>query len=148
MPPITIETASGDSFTANQRGTIQIEITSDPIHNLPKVSITLTNVIYALKLKANLLLVGRMTSSNVDVVFSKHTSSLTHNGKVLAHGPKVNNLSTYVASSATPKPHTSANYSTEPSDLSIWHHRLTHTSYSTLETMKRLDSATSFNPKS
>ena len=89
-----------------------------------------------------------MTSSNVDMVFSKHTSSITHNGKVLAHRPKVNNLFTYVASSITSKPPTSANYSAEPSDLSLWHQRLTHTSYSTLETMKRLDSATGFNPKS
>ena len=89
-----------------------------------------------------------MTSSIVNVIFSKYISSLTHNSKILAHGPKVNNLFTYVASSATPEPPTSANYSTEPSDLSLWHHRLTHTSYSTLETMKRLNSATGFTPKS
>ena len=58
IPPVTIETASGDSFTANQRGTIRIAIVSDPSLELLDVPITLTDVIYVLKLKANLLSVG------------------------------------------------------------------------------------------
>ena len=49
IPPVTIETASRDSFTANQRGTICIAIVSDPSLELPDVPITLTNVIYAPK---------------------------------------------------------------------------------------------------
>ena len=58
IPPVQIECISGDTFTANQKGTINISITSDPTFSLPDVPITLTNVIYVLKLQANLLSVG------------------------------------------------------------------------------------------
>ena len=97
IPPITTETASGESFTANQRGTICTNIVSDPSLELPDVPIHLTDVIYAPKLKVNLLSVGRMTSSNVNVMFSKYFSSLTLNGSIIAYGPKINNLFTYTA---------------------------------------------------
>ena len=37
-----------------------------------------------------------MTKSNVNVFFRKEGSSLTLNSMILAHGPKVNNLFTYI----------------------------------------------------
>jgi Pol polyprotein, beta-barrel domain len=43
IAPVTIETASGDSFVATQRGTIHIDIVSDPTFRLPDVPITLTD---------------------------------------------------------------------------------------------------------
>ena len=61
--PITIEMASSESFTATQRGSIRMRIVSDPIYDLPDLPVTLIDVIYALKLQANLLSVGRMTNS-------------------------------------------------------------------------------------
>ena len=46
IAPVTIQTASGDSFMANQSGTIRIKIKSDPSLELPDLHITLTDVIY------------------------------------------------------------------------------------------------------
>ena len=74
--PITIETSSGDVFTAKERGTINIVIYSDPSTSLPDLPITLLNVIYVLKLNANLLSVGRMTQADVNVSFYKNYSSI------------------------------------------------------------------------
>ena len=146
-PPVTIETASGDSFTANQRGMIHIAIVSDPSLELLDVPITLTNVIYVLKLKANLLLVGRMTNSNVNMIFRKYSSSLALNGVILTHGLKVDNLFTYVALPIpTDRPET-VNFSTEHPDITLWHHRLAHTNYSMLDLMRWLHTVEGFFPK-
>ena len=84
ITPITIQMASGNSFTANQSRTIHIKVMSDPPNDLPNVHITLTNVIYAPKLRANLLSVGRMTTVNVNILFSKYQSMLLLNGRILA----------------------------------------------------------------
>ena len=118
---------------------------SDPMYQLPKVPIMLTNIIYAPKLKTNLLSVGWMT--NINVIFRKHSSTLIYNGQILAHGPKVNNLFTYVALPVPPNAPVLANYSAEPFDISLWDHILSHTSYSMLETMKKLHTAIGFMPK-
>ena len=71
IKPITIETASGESFTAMQHGSIRMRIISDLTYDLPDLPVTLIDVIYAPKLQANILSVGRMTNSNLDVMFSK-----------------------------------------------------------------------------
>ena len=67
IAPITIQTASRDSFTANQSRSICIKIKSDPSLELPDLHITLTNVIYVPSLHANLLSVRHMTNANVNV---------------------------------------------------------------------------------
>ena len=46
IPPITIETASGDTFKANKRGIVNIAIRSDPSSDLADMQVTLMNVIY------------------------------------------------------------------------------------------------------
>jgi hypothetical protein len=58
IPKIKIETSSGESFTANQKGTVQIKIQSCAYMHLPDLILTLENVIFVLKLNANLLSVG------------------------------------------------------------------------------------------
>ena len=148
IPPVSIECASGDIFTANQKGTINISITSDPTYGLPNVPVTLTNVIYVPKLQANLLSVGRMTNSSVNVAFSKTHSSITFRGKLLAYAPKVNNLFACVALTETKELANIAKYSDEPARIVLWHHRLAHTNYHTLESMKRLNTITGFDPGS
>ena len=55
IDPITIETASGESLTANQRGTVRIIIASKTHFQLPSIHISLLNVIYVPKHCANLL---------------------------------------------------------------------------------------------
>ena len=148
ISPVTIQTASGESFTANLQGTIQIDIISDPDLGLPSVPITLTNVIYAPNLRSNLLSVGRMTNANVEVVFNKDTSYLMHRGHRLAYGSKVGNLFTYLA--ITPNLKTIhrevVHLSAEPAEIILWHHRLSHTNYHTLENMKKLGTALRFTP--
>ena len=146
VAPITIQTASGDSFTADQSGMIHIKVTSNPPYNLPDVTITLTDVIYAPKLRANLLSVGRMTNANVNVSFSKYQSALSLNGKILARGPKLDNLFIYTAIPVPKDTPELAYYAIEPASIVLWHHRLAHTGYSTLETMKRLHTADGFSP--
>ena len=47
---------------------------------------------------------------------------LTYNS--LAHRPKINNLFNYVASLVSLATPILANYSAEPSDISLWHHML------------------------
>ena len=86
--PVTIKTASGESFTANQCGTVRIVINSDTRFRLPNVPVTLLDVIYIPKLRANLLSIGHMTNLNVDVIFSKTQSSLSHYSSIIARGPK------------------------------------------------------------
>jgi hypothetical protein len=87
-----------------------------------------------------------MTNANVDVIFRRDSSSMTYNGVLLAHGDKVDNLFTYTAL-IPPKPQIEyAKISYEPAEIILWHHRLAHTSYSTLESMKRLGTAKKFSP--
>ena len=84
VTPITIKTASGEAFTANQRGTICITLCSDPMHNLSNIPITLLDVIYIPKLNVNLMSVGRMTNANIEVILSREHSSLILEGSILA----------------------------------------------------------------
>ena len=81
-----------------------------------------------------------------DVAFSKDQSFLTLNGKILAYGIKTNNLFTYMTLPPLPNQSELADYTAEPTEIVLWHHRLTHTGYSTLENMKRLKTAISFHP--
>ena len=103
------------------------------------------DVIYVPNLKANLLLVGCMTQAGINVIFYKDHSKLILDNYVVAHGEKINNLYAY---SALPEPEKpieyaiSANISPDPV---LWHHRLAHTSYSTLEKMDRAQSALGFH---
>ena len=147
ITPVRIQTASGDSFTANQSRSIHIRIKSDATFELPDLHITLTNVIYVPSLHANLLLVGCMTNANVNVMFSKNHSALTLNSQIIARGPKVNNLFVYTAS-PMPKNMPEATYysATELADIVLWHHQLAHTGYSTLEAMQRLRTTDRFMP--
>ena len=87
-----------------------------------------------------------MTNSGVSVHFSKHLSWLVLDRKALAYGPKENNLYTYVALPIGPKTET-ADYISEPSGPTLWHHRLTHTSYHTIDNMRKLQTAKNFNPR-
>ena len=146
IAPIQIECASGDTFTANQKGTINISITSDPTFGLPDILITLTNVIYMPKLQANLLSVGRMTSSNVNVIFTKTHSAIVFKGKLLVYTPKINNLFACVVFTETKELANIAKYIDEPARIILWHHRLAHTNYHTLESMKKLNTVKGFNP--
>jgi len=90
-----------------------------------------------------------MTTANIDVPFGKNMSSLTLNGRIIAQGEKANNLFTYVTIPVhkTTKPTSNQtmirqpdesvkmiNYA-NPADITLWHHRLAHTGYSTLEAM-------------
>ena len=143
IPPIKIDIANGESFTANQRGTINLRVASDPRWELDDVHITLTDVIYAPNLRSNLLSVGRMTNSNVNVHFGKHMSWLIFNGKIIAYGPRENNLYTYVA---FPTKTETADLTSEPSEPTLWHHRLAHTSYHTIDNMKKLQTIENFHP--
>ena len=104
----------------------------------------LTDVIYAPKLRANLLAVGWMTGSNINVLYRKESLSLTLNGMILVHGPKTNNLFTYVAFSIPKNGPEIARYTAEPSEITIWHYRLAHRSYLTLENMKKLKTVQGF----
>ena len=137
VPPIIIETASGESFTSNQRGNIRIKIKSD---DLDDVSVTLLEVVYVPKLKVNLLSVGRITSANIDVSFSKMHSTLSMDGALITQGSKINNLFAFQAISSTEVTET-AHHASETSTASLWHHRLAHTSYSTLGKMARMKTA-------
>ena len=145
IPPLIIETASGDSFTATQRGTIHITICSDPAIDLPNLPITLLDVIYVPNLKANLLSVGRMTQAGVNVIFYKDHSKLLLDSYIMAHGEKINNLYAYSALSESIKPIEYVRSASVTPDPILWHHRLAHTSYSTLEKMDRAQSALGFH---
>ena len=59
IPPVSILSANGESFLANQKGTILLIIQSNmPGANILNMLITLVNIIYIPKLDAHLLLVG------------------------------------------------------------------------------------------
>ena len=136
IPPINIETASGDAFKATKRGTIHMTIRSEPSSKLDDVPITLMDVIYVPRLNVNLLSVGRMTNANVDVLFNKNYSTLSIDDSIFARGTRINNLFAYEAITSI-LPHEQAKYSTELNEATIWHHRLVHTNYSTLEKMSK-----------
>jgi hypothetical protein len=87
-----------------------------------------------------------MMNANVNVIFRKCSSSLTYNGTILAHGDKVNNLFTYMALTPPRPPTEHARISYEPVEIILMHHRLAHTSYSTIESMRRLNTAKKFSP--
>ena len=146
IPPVSILSANGESFFANQKGTILLIIHSNmPDANIPDMPITLVNVIYVPKLNANLLSVGRMMNANVDVNFSKNHSYLSMDGEILAYRPKISNLFTYTTI-CTSKEDNSALYATGPSESLLWHHRLSHTNYHMIEKMAKEDVAIGFSP--
>jgi Pol polyprotein, beta-barrel domain len=107
---ISVETASGDSFIANQRGTTHFIIQSDTHMSLQPVALTLQNVIFVPKLDANLLSVRRMTSGDIDLVFSKTNTSLLLDGEIIARGRKINILFAYMALSPLQVTKEAANY--------------------------------------
>ena len=74
-----------------------MRIVSDNTHDLTELPVQLTDVIFVPGLDKNLLSVGRMTNAGVDVRFERSGSTLVYNGNVVAHGPKVGNLYTYMA---------------------------------------------------
>ena len=113
VPPIIIE-----SFTSNQRGNIRIKIKFD---DLDDISVTLLEVVYIPKLKVNLLSVGRITSANIDVLFSKMHLTLSMDRAPIAQGSKINNLFAFQAISSTEVTET-AHYASEMSTVSLWHH--------------------------
>ena len=146
VSPITIETASGESFMATQRGTVHITVHSDTSLNIPNLTITLLDVIYTPKLKANFLSVGRMMHSNMNIRFYRDHLQLLFNETVIAQGHKINNLFMYSAlPTLTNKPEHAKSLIHMP-DAILWHHRLAHTGYSTLKKMIRNKSAIVFNP--
>jgi Pol polyprotein, beta-barrel domain/GAG-pre-integrase domain len=138
---ISVKTASGDSFIANQRGTIRIIIQSDTHMSLQPVALTLQNVIFIPKLNVNLLSVGRMTSADVDVMFSKTNTSLLLDGDIIARGKSINNLFAYMALSPLQVTKEAANYHGELNSLTLWHHRLSHIAPSTIERMWKMETA-------
>ena len=123
---------------------ISITICSDSVHNLPDIAITLLDIIYVPKLHVNLMSVRCMTNTNIEVMLSKDYSSLSLEGSILAWGPKISNLFTYNAFSTT-KTAEMANYTASVPEITLWHHRLVHTNYSTLEKMARSNTSIGLN---
>ena len=80
-----------------------------------------------------------MTNANVDVNFSKRYSYLSIGHEILAYGPKINNLFAYTMI-AQPKHTDEHSYYSKLSESTLWHHRLAHTNYQTIERMSRLNS--------
>jgi len=77
---------------------------------------------------------------------SIETTTLIYNGRILAQGEKIDNLFTYTALTMPKEMEQLAYYTAEPADIVLWHHRLAHTGYSTLEAMKRLKTVEGFMP--
>ena len=138
IPPVRIHTENGDSFTANQKGTIQLTLRSEALHiPMPDLPITLVNVIYVPHLNAILLLVRKMTNADVDVKFCKNYLYLSRRNEILAYGAKTSNLFTYTAI-ITPKPKIISAQYAEFTELTLWHHRLVHTNYHMIKKMSCL----------
>ena len=98
IPSVRIHTANGDSFTANQKGMIQLTLHSETLHILmPNLPIMRVNVIYFPHLNANFLSIGKMTNADVDVNFCKNYSYLSRGDKILAYGANISTLFTYTA---------------------------------------------------
>jgi hypothetical protein len=147
IPPVTIQTANGDSFTANQKGMIRLTIHSESLHmKVPDLPITLVDVIYVPNLNANLLSVGKMTNVDVDVNFCKNYSYLSKGNKILAYGTKISNLFVYTAI-ITPKPRAITVQYVELTESTLWHHRLAHLNYNTIEKMSRLNMYPDCHPR-
>ena len=138
IPPVTIQTANGDSFTANQKGMIKLTIRSESLHMIvPDLPITLINLIYVPHLNENLLSVGKMTNVDVDVNFCKNHSYLSKGNVILAYGTKISNLFIYTAI-ITPKPRIISVQYAELTESTLWHYRLAHANYNAIEKMSRL----------
>ena len=145
-PPVSILLVNRESFLVNQKGTILLTIQSNmPDANIPDMPITLANVNYVPKLNMNLLLVGQMTNTNTDVNFSKNHSYLSMDGEILAYRLKISNLFTYTTICTSREDH-SALYATGLSESLLWHHRLTHRNYHTIEKMAKEDITIGFSP--
>ena len=105
------------------------------------MQVMLMNVIYVPRLKINLLSVGWMTSTGIDVVFNKNYSMLSVKDTPLARGSKVNNLFVFEAVTSIPFSE-QVTYSSELTEVSIWHHRLGHASYTMIERMSKAGTVT------
>ena len=77
-----------------------------------------------------------MTNVLVDVKFSGDNAILSKNNHPLAYGSKIHNIFTFNAISAPKKSYLATN---APSTIgaNLWHQRMCHTNYNTLETMSR-----------
>ena len=109
------------------------------MHGLESVTdfpITLQEVIYVPNLQANLLLLGRMTNVLVDMKFSGDYTPLLKNNHPLAYGSNIHNIFAFNAVSTPEVAHLAMN---APSTIgaNLWHQRMCHTNYNTLETMSR-----------
>ena len=87
-----------------------------------------------------------MTSSNVNVIFTKTHSAIAFKEKLLTYTPKINNLFACVMFTETKELANIAKYIDEPTCIVLWHHRLAHINYHTLKLMKRLNTVSRFNP--
>ena len=138
IPPVTIQTTNGDSFTANQKGTIKLTIRSENLHmRVSDLPITLIDVIYVPHLNANLLSVRKMTNVDVDMNFCKNHLYLLKGNVILAYGTKISNLFIYTAI-ITPKPRIISVQYAELTESTLWHYRLAHANYNAIEKMSRL----------
>ena len=123
---------------------ISITICSDSAYNLPDVAITLLDIIYVPKLNVNLMSVRCMTNANIEVMLSKDYSSLSSEGSILAWGPKISNLFIYNVFPTTKTAET-VNYTASVPEITLWHHQLVHTNYSTLEKMAHSNTTIGLN---
>jgi hypothetical protein len=84
-----------------------------------------------------------MTSANVEVIFSKNHVLLVQNAEIIAQGEKINNLFGYTALPFRDGESVSetVKYSSDITDLTLWHHRLGHGAVSTIEKMGKLQTA-------
>jgi Pol polyprotein, beta-barrel domain/Integrase core domain/GAG-pre-integrase domain len=146
VPTITIEMASGESFTADKRGMIKITLRSI---DMDDVTVTLQEVVYVPSLDINLLSVGRVTGANVDVSFSKDYAYLSLDNTIISQGLKINNLFAFRAIVDEPAcDDTKHAYSSiKPSEATLWHHRLAHVSYSTINKMSKSNTVIGLPPK-
>ena len=85
-------------------------------------------------------------NSNISIHFGKYTFWLILDGRILAYGPKENNLYTYVTFPIGSRTEM-ADYTSEPSGPTLWYHRLVHTSYHTINNMRKLQTVENFNPR-
>ena len=75
-----------------------------------------------------------MTTTNVQVTFSKDHTLLIFKGEIIAQGSKINNLFAYnIQPIIEHKTEEKMHYSNESNELTLWHHRLGHIGLSTIE---------------
>ncbi|KAF8582801.1 hypothetical protein K439DRAFT_1617935 [Ramaria rubella] len=84
--PVSIESASGDTFTMNQTGTINLLLITPDDFNLPPLTITLKNALYVPKLNTNLLSIGRMTCAGFTITLTSDSASLIINNITVCQG--------------------------------------------------------------